>query len=57
MAGLERPRRAKAGAAQPWSLAPSTPAGWRAQLIAARFGLTLEAAAIVASLALGGAHG
>lgn len=32
-----------------------TPTSWRAQLIAARFELTLESASIVAALALGGA--
>lgn len=58
MARMEKPRREHAGASlstlnrDPFSLT-----GWRAQLIAIRFGMTLEAAAIVAALALGGAHG
>lgn len=29
---------------------------WRAQLLALRFGISLECASIVAALALGGAH-
>lgn len=31
--------------------------GWRAQLFAARFAVSLEMAAAIAVLALGGAHG
>ena len=31
-------------------------AGWRAQMLAARFGQAFEHAAIIAALAFGGAH-
>lgn len=34
-----------------------TPLSWQAQLLASRFSVSIEAAAVIAALALGGAHG
>jgi hypothetical protein len=53
MARNEKPQRGNAGAHSTEQYERHTPAGWRAQLSAARFGISIECAA----LALGGAHG